>query len=98
LKRRNHVLRVLDRLAAIERGADLCVDAAFLNHRFNDIATALQARRVNVHQHDGRVLERGSEQNVIAQIARKDKATRADQGDFQHEGRSPFGERRPITL
>ena len=82
LKSRDDVSGIFDSFLLVDRRLDARLEAAPVNDGLHQFAAALQPHRINVHQRDGAVLEHRSEQNIAAQVAGKDDAARADEGDF----------------
>ena len=83
---RDHAVRALKRLAAVEGGHDLGRMTPVRRDALAGAADEVQPYRVDVHQRDGGVVEGGIRQDVADEVAGEGEAPGTDECDFLGHG------------
>ncbi len=89
LDQADDIVRVLDRLSAIEGGPDLRPEPILLHHALRERLHTTELRLGSTHQRVLRVLQRGRRQHVVQQRLGEDDAACSYDRDF-HRSLAPF--------
>ena len=84
LKGGDHISGVFNGCLAVWGSDHFGLQSAPVDQGLDQGASLFQATGIDIHQADGRILQRGGQQNIIAQVAGKNDRTCANQGNFGH--------------